>query len=322
MELVDRYVEAVRKHLPRAERDDIAAELRETLQSQIEAVEAESGRAATADEIAAILKRYGAPEIVASRYGARSHLIGPDVYPHYRAAVRIVGWILAGVLSVALVATATFADNPAPALWRIVWTGAFVVLAHFTALTLIFARAERLKRGAEPAWNPHDLIAAAAPRTSIPRSEAVAALVMTTLWLLWWTDVLPINRWLLWNRLPMEPAEIWNELTPLIVTLMLVSIGVSAVALVRPRWVHFYDAVSVLLDVGIAAVIFVALRAPALIVATGAASPGAPLASTLQQVLTVGLVIWLLIVIGSVVATVRRWVIASRQRGSVQNWAS
>lgn len=323
MELVDRYVEAVRKQLPRAQRDDIAAELRETLQSQIEALESEAGRPATDDDVAAMLQRYGAPDVVAARYGARSHLIGPDVYPQYRAAVRIVAWLFAGVLSIALMATATLADNPAPAIWRILWTGAFVVLAHFTALTLIFARVERLKRSAEPTWNPRDLVATPpAPRTSIPRAEAVGALVMTTFWLLWWMDVLPINRWLLWNRLPLEPAPIWNQLSPLIVTLMLVNIGVSAIAFLRPRWVHFYDAVCVVLDVGIAAVIYSALRAPAMIAATDPASPGAPLASQLQVVLTVGLLIWLMIVIGSIVATLRRWVVAGRQRGSIQNLAS
>ena len=321
MGLVDIYVETVRKQLPRPQRDDIAAELRDTLQSQIEALEAESGRPATDDEISAMLKRYGAPEVVASRYGAHSHLIGPDVYPQYRATVRIVGWILAGILSIALVATATLADNPAPAMWRILWTGAFVVLAHFTALTLIFARVDRLKRGAEPGWDPHDLVATPPPRTSIPRSEAIAGLLLTTLWLLWWMDVVPVTLWLLRSRLPIEPAAIWNQLTPLIVTLMLVNIGVSAVALIRRRWLHVYDAVCLLLDIGIGVVIYLALRAPALIVVTDPGSPAGRLASVVQTALTVGLVIWLLIAIGSVVATLRRWVVAGRQRGSIQNWA-
>jgi hypothetical protein len=58
MLLVERYVEAVREHLPRRERNDIAAELRDTLLSQIEEAVAEQGRRLSDDEIAAILIRY------------------------------------------------------------------------------------------------------------------------------------------------------------------------------------------------------------------------------------------------------------------------
>jgi hypothetical protein len=40
MALLDRYLQAVRKRLPRSQRDDIVAELRDILLSQIEAEEA------------------------------------------------------------------------------------------------------------------------------------------------------------------------------------------------------------------------------------------------------------------------------------------
>jgi len=47
MELLDRYLQAVRKHLPWKRQDDIIAELRANLESQLEEKEAELGRSLT-----------------------------------------------------------------------------------------------------------------------------------------------------------------------------------------------------------------------------------------------------------------------------------
>ena len=44
MELLDRYLQAVRKHLPWQRQDDIIAELRANLEAQLEDKEAELGR--------------------------------------------------------------------------------------------------------------------------------------------------------------------------------------------------------------------------------------------------------------------------------------
>ena len=317
MLLVERYVEAVRKQLPRRERNDIAAELRDTLLSQIEETVAEQGRRLSDDEIAAILIRYGAPDVVAARYGARNHLIGPAVYGHYKAVVRAVLWILGSLLSVGLVVTAFTADNPVTAIARLAWTGVLIVIGNLTIVTVVFARIERMKGQADTSahWDPRDLLEATpALRTSIPRSEGVARLLSTCFWLLWWTDVLPINRWLLWSRLPLQPAPIWDALTPLIVSLMVVSISVSVVALLRPRWVRFYEASDLLLDIGIAVVLYQALGARDLIVLTDATSPAAGLAALFNWLLIVGFVALALLVVVSIGTTMWRWVAVRRRR--------
>ena len=66
MTLLDRYLEAVRRRLPRNQRDDIGAELRDVLLSQIEAEEASRRRPLTDDEVAEMLKRFGRPMSVAA----------------------------------------------------------------------------------------------------------------------------------------------------------------------------------------------------------------------------------------------------------------
>ena len=77
MELIDRYLHAVKFWLPKAQRDDIIAELSEDIRSQIEDKEAELGRKADDGDVAAILKKCGHPLLVAQRYLPQEHLIGP-----------------------------------------------------------------------------------------------------------------------------------------------------------------------------------------------------------------------------------------------------
>src|SRR4029450_6122703 len=94
MNLLDRYLDAVRNRLPRNQRDDIVAELRDILLSQIEAEETSRGRRLSDDEIAAILKRFGRPMTVAARYGASNYLLGPALYPAYLVCLKLVACLL------------------------------------------------------------------------------------------------------------------------------------------------------------------------------------------------------------------------------------
>ena len=69
MELLDRYLQAVRFWLPKAQQEDLLAEFGEDLRSQIEDKETELGRPLDKGEMSAILKRCGSPMMVASRLG-------------------------------------------------------------------------------------------------------------------------------------------------------------------------------------------------------------------------------------------------------------
>ena len=69
MELLDRYLQAVKKHLPWKRQDDIIAELRANLESQLEERESELGRALSKQEMEDWLKGLGHPMLVAAKYG-------------------------------------------------------------------------------------------------------------------------------------------------------------------------------------------------------------------------------------------------------------
>jgi hypothetical protein len=76
MDLVDRYVYAVKRHLPANQQDDIVNELTDDILSQIKDKEEELGRPLNDAEQEAILKQYGHPYLLATRYRPQQYLIG------------------------------------------------------------------------------------------------------------------------------------------------------------------------------------------------------------------------------------------------------
>lgn len=95
MELLDRYLEAVRKHLPWQRQDDIIAELRANLEAQLEEKESAQGRPLTMPEMEAWLKQLGSPMRMAAPYQPQQYLIGPAVFPIYRHVLKLAcSWAL------------------------------------------------------------------------------------------------------------------------------------------------------------------------------------------------------------------------------------
>ena len=90
MDLIERYLTAVGVLLPRTGRADILAELRDVLINRREEKQDELGRPLTRDEDAALLRAFGHPISVAGRYGRQQYLIGPDLYPLYIVAVKVL----------------------------------------------------------------------------------------------------------------------------------------------------------------------------------------------------------------------------------------
>lgn len=89
MDWLERYLQAVRKHLPWQRQDDIIAELRANLEAQLEERQQELGRALTEGEILAWLKELGPPMMMASRYQPARYLIGPNLFGVYWFIMRL-----------------------------------------------------------------------------------------------------------------------------------------------------------------------------------------------------------------------------------------
>jgi hypothetical protein len=142
MDLLDRYLQAVKRHLPRQRQDDILAELRANLESQLEDKEADLGRPLTTAEMNDWLKEMGPPIQVAGRYQPQQYLIGPTLFPIYWYVLRLVflwAFIVYSVVSAILIAVGTFS---ALAVFGAVFRVPEVLFTAAAWVTLIFASFE------------------------------------------------------------------------------------------------------------------------------------------------------------------------------------
>jgi hypothetical protein len=239
VEVLDRYLEAVRDFLPREQRADIVAELEEDLRSEIEERQAELGRPLSGDEVIALLKRRGHPMSVAEGYLPPRLLIGPAMLLAYRRTVTIVLGVL---LALAVGGYAIFsgpARAAAPALSGVgIWVWLFVLcaLAYVGLFTLIFAFVEHRQRRAQVTgdWDPRDPqgLSADSERTArrSARANAVAEVAVDLLVLSWWLGVHPAAI----PELAIVLTPVWGALHWPIALYLAASIAVGLADALRP----------------------------------------------------------------------------------------
>lgn len=238
MDLIERYVSAVRRHLPKSANPDIVSELTDNLRSQAEEREAELGRALNEDEQSALLKPHGHPWLMASRYMPQQHLIGPALYPYYRQALTmVVFWVVLPIILIGGAVTALYSDHPSQWLSRTIgsaWNGAIYAVG---IVTIVFAvlEHERVRFTALEHWNPMRLPKANQGR-EIPRSESVFGLVFQLAFLVYWTKVIGLPNFILYHgdEVQFAAAPIWHQLYYPIILVLTASIGVSLMDLMRP----------------------------------------------------------------------------------------
>jgi len=115
MNLLDRYIHEVGRHLPRKSRSDIQAELRSSF---VDALEDRFGQNASEEQTSELLKEFGQPRDIAASYHPQSqYLIGPTLYPIFRMVIWIV---IAAVLGAQILAwgIGIFVDGDAFSVWE------------------------------------------------------------------------------------------------------------------------------------------------------------------------------------------------------------
>ncbi|WP_029911701.1 hypothetical protein [Caulobacter sp. UNC358MFTsu5.1] len=95
MTQIDKYAGRVRFWLPGARGRTAAEDVRATLADLIAEREARLGRPLDETEVAAELKAFGRPEIIASRYSLARPLVSAGLMPAY---MRVLGIAVAGVV--------------------------------------------------------------------------------------------------------------------------------------------------------------------------------------------------------------------------------
>jgi hypothetical protein len=143
MELLDRYLQAVKKHLPWQRQDDILAELRANLESQLDEKLEELGRPLTPAEADAWIQQLGSPVQMASHYQPQQYLIGPAIYPVYLYVLRIASmWALAIYTLVATITLVLGSSISGEAVAQAAFRLPSIVIQVAAWVTLVFAGLE------------------------------------------------------------------------------------------------------------------------------------------------------------------------------------
>jgi hypothetical protein len=291
MELIDSYLRAVRRYLPRAQRNDIVAELSVELRSQIEEKQTELGRGLTDVEQMAIFKKQGDPMSVAMRYRRQGRslsigweLIGPELFPAYLI-------LLSCNMAIAVVVIACFLIfNHIPLTLR-----AFLIplLMEVVIVTLVFILLNFLrgflgrKLSQSWMWPPAEL----AHLLPLPRWYSATGFAACGLLTLWWLLIPHFPRLVLGDAAPeLKFTPDWHRYYVPILAVMLIGAGQRAVNVIRPDWNWLLPMGRFVAD-GAGAVVMFFFRTHTLVVAAGETSSAAQqhLAQTVNARLVFGL---------------------------------
>jgi hypothetical protein len=247
MNVIDRYLQTVKRHLPRARQDDIVHELSANILAQVEDKEAELGRPLNETEQQAILDQLGHPQFVASRYhtGQGSlvfgrQLIGPLLFPTYVNVLWLnlgIAVLLWGVIATALVPSHQVAPDVLSNILAHFVEQFLIVTLVFTALDALLNNRFVPKLGWDEGWNPRNpltLQPQAQGNRRVPRLESIAQIVVRVILLVWFRAVLDSSAAIFGAELKL--GAIWERMYLLYALLSAVVIAQACINLVRPQW--------------------------------------------------------------------------------------
>jgi hypothetical protein len=256
MELLDRYLQAVRFWLPRAQQGDIIAELGDDLRSQIEDRESSLGRPLNENEIVPILQQAGHPMRVAGRYLPQQYLIGPALFPLYTFVLKAVTlgylgpWILVWIGMMVFMPSYRASHSGMALLetWSHFWNLAFMLVG---TITVVFAVLERFQARISwlNTWDPRKLRRVPRPKDRVSRVESVFGLAFSILFIVWWLSLSSYGQvifGLIGGFFSLNPAlRAWY--LPVLAPTCVVMLQ-QCVNLLRPQWTWFRAAAMFLAD--------------------------------------------------------------------------
>jgi len=244
MELLERYLQAVRFWLPGKQQDDIIEELREDIRTRMEDKESSLGRPVTEDELLALLQQTGNPMLVAGRFRKQGSLIGPALFPIYTYVLKIVAlgylvpWVLVwlALLIFSPIYRAHHTGLHLLDTWTSFWN---VAIGLFGTVTAVFALLERgqSRLGYFQKWDPRKLPHRPLRKPWVSRVESIFGLAFSVFFIFWWFTMPRFGHFLsdqVGGAVTLNPALRNYYLLPLIPTLVLmVQQGIN---LIRPQW--------------------------------------------------------------------------------------
>ena len=310
MDLVDRYVYAVKRHLPASQQDDIVNELTDDILSQIKDKEEELGRPLDEAEQEAILKQYGHPYLLAMRYRPQQYLIGPALFPFYFPALKIAMGLAFAVQVIVAFSIGLAQNTPERILPRVVaFPGvAFQVLFW---VTVVFAVADywQAKLNLFDKWSPRTLPRITSPARHPRSSGLIVEVVANIIFLAWWVAV-PTYPFLMLGPaaafLHFSPS--WSRLYPAMFVPAIVSTITALGILMVPSWTWLVRLRPLAVNLSGLFVVSVAMNAGDLVVAANDTPELARLVKGINDVTTLVLVVISLITMVQVLVEIFRLV--------------
>ena len=263
MDLIDRYLVAVGRHLPPALQKDIIEELADSLRSEADDRAQKAGRTLTDDDQAELLKKHGHPWLMASRYLPQQQLVGPALFPYYRQALTVVlFWVVLPItLGVGAVA-AVYADDSGR-LWSralgAAWNGAIYAVG---IVTLVFAilESQHTRITALDNWDPSRLPSPQDGR-AVSRTESLFTIITTITFLMLWTDIIRLPEFVDFGGEPgrFVPDPGWEAVYLPVLLSVLVTVATSFVDLMRPWRTRMFSTILVannLFALGVLAIVW------------------------------------------------------------------
>jgi hypothetical protein len=303
MELLDRYLKAVRSYLPDGQKDDIVNELSENIRSQLEDQESELGRPLADSDVEAILKQHGHPLLVAGRY-RQDHrslafgpqLIGPVLFPFYAKVLAFNLGITCAVIVV--VFAALVASGQALTFSGIVAVFFYQLLLQFAIVTFIFALMDKHLAKFPDRWDPRNpkhlqpQLNFAKNSPWIPRMESISQVVALSVALVW-LRALQHSPFLILGPAAafLRLAPVWHQLYPAAAVLLLAGMAQAVINLVRPDWTRLRSVARVFFSLATLAMWGLLLKAGTWIVPAQATGDYTRVAQIANQCFFYGLLI-------------------------------
>jgi hypothetical protein len=239
MDLLARYLQAVRFFLPRGNQDDIVRELEEDLRAQMEDREASVGRPLTDDERAGIIQREGHPMLVAGRYRTHQRLIGPAIFPMYVFALKVGLGICLLVTSVLAIVGAVMHGDTLGHVVRglLAYPGRALMVFAWTTLSFAAFDYALTRLNVSTTWNPKTLPRVQPNGSWTSRFNSLVELVATLVALVWLL-LIPGAPVLVMGpaAFVLQPTPIWSAVY---VPFIAVTCATAAIAFVNFRWPYW-----------------------------------------------------------------------------------
>ncbi len=233
MELIERYLHQVGKHLPGKNREDILAEIKSHLEDTLDE---RTGGKPTDEDVVALLLETGSPQKIAASYAPQGqYLVGPTLYPLWRL---VTGIAIAATLGAQLLAWGisvwvengfvNTAEMLGGLLNSVPMTIGWVVIVFM----ILQAKGVNPKLDAE-SWNPRTLPAIDNSK-EVKRGESIAGIIFGCLFLAMLT-VMP--QWIgIYDGREFFSNPIIIQYLPWICLSLLISIGLDIYLLWRGHW--------------------------------------------------------------------------------------